>query len=372
MKTLIYILALSSVLFASPDMSSMANVASCQKCHPIISQEFKRSMHKKSSIYDDKVHKAIWDKHPAKAKGNYKCAKCHTPNADIEAQKHEGITCLSCHTIVDVKKHTKANENVYTKENKTFYSAEKGMENQKVVYKTTTTWYGDKTTIGSAYHDIDYSNEKYYTGEICMGCHSHKQNSHKFAVCSTEEAGAKNKKENCITCHMPKVGGSATTVRKSATHAFHGFAGARVEPRMLSKYVEFDFKKSANGFDVTVENKAPHNLLTHPLRVVHLRATLIRDNKHTALKTQTFVKIIGKNGKPAMPWVANEVVKDNMIKAKEKRIVSFDTKIQSGDKVEVVLGFYVVNPKVLKKLNLQDDKELTKFTVLKSQHFSVE
>ena len=71
MKTLIYILALSSVLFASPDMSSMANVASCKKCHPIIADEFESSMHKKSSIYDDKVHKAIWDKHPAKAKGDY-------------------------------------------------------------------------------------------------------------------------------------------------------------------------------------------------------------------------------------------------------------------------------------------------------------
>ena len=45
---------------------------------------------------------------------------------------------------------------------------------------------------------------------------------------------------------------------------------------------------------------------------------------------------------------------------------------KDGDKVEIVLGFYVVNPKVLKKLNLQDDKELSKFTVLKGQHFSVE
>ncbi len=369
MKTLLYVLALSTLLFASVDPTG---TASCKKCHPVISEEFESSMHKKASIYDDKVHKAIWDKHPGKTKDDYMCAKCHTPNATTQQEQQEGITCVSCHTIVDVKQHAKANRNVYTDEKKTFYSAEAGRENEKVVYKTTTTWWGNKTTIGSAYHDIDYTNEKYYTGEMCMGCHSHKQNSHQFDVCRTEEAGAKNKKKNCITCHMPQIGGTATTVRKSATHAFHGFAGARVMPEMLSKYVEFAFKKSAKGFEVIVDNKAPHNLLIHPLRVVQLKATLIRDDKHTALNTYTFVRAIGHEGKPSMPWLATEVVKDNMIKANEKRVVDFDANLQSGDKIEVVLGFYVVNPKVLKKLNLQDDKELTKFTVLKSEYFSIE
>jgi len=61
-----------------------------------------------------------------------------------------------------------------------------------------------------------------------------------------------------------------------------------------------------------------------------------------------------------------------MIKANEKRVVKFDEILKSGDKVEVKLGFYVVNPKVLKKLNLQDEEELTKFTTLKSTHFTVE
>jgi mono/diheme cytochrome c family protein len=367
MKTLLYIIALASVLFANAE-----DIASCKKCHPTIASEFETSMHKKATVYEDKVHAAIWDKHPAKAKGNYKCAKCHTPNTTSKNPEHEGVTCISCHTITDVQQHAKANKNIYSKKAKTFYSAEKGRETEKVVYKTTTTWWGNKTTIGSAYHDIDYTNENYYTGEMCMGCHSHKQNSHKFNVCETDEAGAKNKKENCITCHMPKILGTATTVRLSEKHAYHGFAGARVEPRMLAKYVEFDFKKSAKGFDITLHNKAPHDLMSHPLRVVQLRVTIIRDEKHTDLKTHSFVRTVGHEGKPSMPWVATEIVKDNMIKANEKRVVSFDDTIQSGDIVEVVLGFYIVNPKVLKKLNLEDDKEINKFTVLKSQNFTTE
>ncbi len=368
MKTLFYILALSSVLFSS---SSMHDLASCQKCHPVISEEFESSMHRKSSIYEDKVHQAIWDKHPAKEKDKYICSKCHTPNAQTKEEQHTGVTCISCHTIVDVKKHAKSNENIYAKDSKTLYSAEVGRESEVVKYKTVTSWWGNKTTVGSAYHDIDYTNEKYYNGAMCMGCHSHKQNSHQFDVCRTEEAGAKSKSENCITCHMPKVGGSATTVRESATHAYHGFAGARVESRMLAKHINLSLEKSSNGFDITVENKAPHNLLIHPLRVVQLKATLVRDDKYIALETHTFVKAIGHKDKPSMPWVATQVVKDNMIKANEKRVVKYKETLQSGDRVEMVLGFFVVNPKVLKKLNLEGDKELTKFTVLKSQNFSV-
>ncbi len=77
-------------------------------------------MHRKSSIYDDKVHKAVWDKHPSKEKDDYTCAKCHTPNADKDSQ-HKGITCISCHTIQSVEKHAKVNKNVYTDKNKTFF-----------------------------------------------------------------------------------------------------------------------------------------------------------------------------------------------------------------------------------------------------------
>jgi len=371
MKIVLYILALVVSIFASADMSTMANVEACKKCHPLISKEFESSMHKKSSIHDDKVHKAIWDRHPAKKKGNYKCAKCHTPNAKTTQQTHEGITCLSCHTIKSIQKHDKVNKNIYTDEVKTFYSAEPAEKDKILKYKTTTTWYGTTTTVGSAYHNINYTNKNYYDGQVCMGCHSHKKNSHALEVCKTDEAGANNTKENCITCHMPRVGGSATTVRISQKHAFHGFAGVRVAHRKLAKYVDLSFVKSANGFDVTVENKAPHKLLTHPLRVVQLRVKINRDNKTIDLKTHTFVRILGKDSKPAMPWVANEILKDTMIGAKEKRVIKFNDTLKSGDTLELILGFYIVNPKAIKKLGLENEKELRKFTILKSKDFII-
>jgi mono/diheme cytochrome c family protein len=352
---------------------SATDVKTCQSCHPVIYHEFEQSFHKKSTIKEDIIHKAVWDKHPAKAKGNYKCAKCHTPNATKENQTHQGITCISCHTITGIEEHSKANKNIYESRDKVLYSAEKGMEDKKVVYKEKSSWLGlMKETVGSPYHDIDYRNKNFYTGKVCMGCHSHKQNGKGFDVCRTDIKGAEDKKTNCISCHMPKVEGSATTIRESKTHAFHGFSGVRNAPELLAKYIDISYKKLESTFIITVENKAPHNLLTHPLRVVQLKTTLKRNKKLEVLKTETFVKIIGTEGKPSMPWLATEVIKDNMIKANEKRAITFERKLQVGDEIETILGFYIINPKAVKKLGLEEHKELSKFIPLKHQYFKVQ
>lgn len=366
-KIVLIVLALSSLLIAESELEA------CVKCHPTIVEEFQSSMHKNSTIYDDEVHKAVWDKHPLKAKGDYTCASCHTPNVTDKNDVHQGITCITCHTIKDVEQHAAVNKNIYSEDNKTFSSAEAGREHEKVKYKQETSLLGmNTTTVGSPYHDIDYTNEAFYTGKVCMGCHSHRQNSHEFMLCETDEAGAKDKQENCITCHMPKVGGTATTIRQSEKHAFHGFAGARKHPEMLTQYIELGFKKVDSGFEVSVENKAPHNFMMHPLRVAELRVSIIRNSKAIPLKTQTFARIIGNEDGPSMPWLATKVLQDTMLKAKETKKVSYSDAIMKGDTIEVQLGFYVVNPQALKKLNLDKNKELEKFTILKEKYFTVE
>ena len=362
---------LLTLLLLLLSQSFATDLNTCKGCHPVIYNEFQESFHKKSTVKEDKVHKAVWDKHPAKKKDNYKCAKCHAPE-ETKANTHQGITCISCHAITAIENHPKANKNVYETKDKTLYSAQKGMEDKKVVYKEKSSWFGlVKETTGSPYHDVDYRNKDFYTGKMCMGCHSHKQNGKGFDVCRTDMKGAESKESNCISCHMPKVQGSATTIRESKTHAFHGFAGVRNAPEMLAKYVKLSYEKSKNGFKIHIENKAPHNLLTHPLRVVQLKTTLKREGKKETLKTETFVKVIGTENKPSMPWLATQVVKDNMIKANEKREVVFEKELQSGDEIETILGYYVVNPKAASKLGLENEKELTSFIPLKSSYFKV-
>ncbi len=375
----------SKILFLLSVLTLFAQAAlentTCKKCHPVIFQEYQNSMHAQASIFKDPVHKAVWDKHPAKQKNNYKCAKCHTPSdhdlisgknklADNEIQQSEPISCQACHTIESVEKHVKANKNIFTNKKKYFFSADQAKKGTKVVFKEESHFLGMfKTKIGSPYHDIDYSNEGYYTGDACMGCHSHKQNGKGFVICDLE-VKKKESEETCISCHMPKLKGSLANQKESDTHAFHGASIHNGTPATLSKYVKLSLEKTANGFTVTIKNEATHTLFPQPLRLNQLRVEIERAGRTITLDPKNFVRIIGTNGKPSMPWLATEVLKDTTIKAHEARKVDFNTTLQKGDVVTVRFGYYITNPKVAEKLGI-GQKSATEFTVLTKKRFTI-
>jgi len=368
------------VFFSVESFATLDNTT-CKKCHPIISTEYQKSMHAKSSIFKDPVHKAVWDKHPAKVKENYKCAKCHTPSdKDLlakgglpiqnQVQLTEPISCQLCHKIQSIEKHTKANKNILSLKEKIFFSADKALKGQKVIFKEKSHFFGlFKTKVGSPYHDIDYSNALFYNGNICMGCHSHKQNSQGFAVCDMEIKQG-DSKETCISCHMPQVKGSLANQKQNATHAYHGHNIHTITPTTLSKYIKLSLSQKDNRFEISIKNEATHTLFSQPLRLNQLKVQIERKGKSIPLETKSFVKVIGKDGKPAMPWLANEVLKDTLIKALETRKIDYNTTLQKGDSVVVQFGYYVVNPKAADKLGITD-KDVTKFIVLTSKRFNL-
>ena len=386
MNKLILLLLTTLTLFAS---SSYESSLTCKTCHPIIYNEFYNSAHKNSSIYNDPVHKAIWDKHPLKKQEKYTCAKCHTPgdtklleklNSGESAlpeqnsvQTQDPISCVYCHRVQNVEHHSKSNKNIISSKEKTLYSARENEKNSKnIKYKVESSFFGLVTSkSGSPYHNIDFTNKNFYDGKMCTGCHSHKQNSHNLDLCNMDISKESDTKENCISCHMPKVQGSFTTAHDSKTHRYHGFAGSIHKPQMLAKYVKFSLKQSSDGFDITIKNEANHQLLLHPLRVGELQVSITRDSKVIKLDSKKFMRVLGKDSKPSMPWIANEVLKDTHIKAKESRKIHFKETLQSGDIVEVKLGHYIVNPKAAKKLGLNEHKDLTKFTLFKKERFNI-
>jgi hypothetical protein len=206
---------------------------------------------------------------------------------------------------------------------------------------------------------------------MCMGCHSHFENKHSMSICKIEDKGANNEKENCITCHMPQVKGSATTIAISKTHTFHGFAGTRNHPKMLSKYLIFDFKTTNDGFSITLTNKASHNLMVHSFRMAKLNVRIESGTETKTLKSKSFVRRLGKDGHIDYPWLDNQTLENSMLKANETRVINYNTKVKSGDVVEVEFGYYLVDPALRKQLLLENNKEATKFTILKTQFFTV-
>jgi len=340
----------------------------CKACHTQIYKEYYGSMHANATPQKDPIHKAVWDKHPQNLKQErYGCGKCHTPTADnldkmkTKGQKalpdatnethQEAISCAYCHRIKSIELHKKSNTNIMTNTQKNYFGTM--MEHME-----------------SPFHGIvSDGNEHMKNGNVCIGCHSHKMNKHGLNVCSTNIDNELNG-ANCVSCHMPKVDGSVSLLHKTKKHAFHGFAGSHFHSEMLTQYVNISMLREIDNFKINIDNQTSHALLLHPLRVAVLKVSVTRDAKTTKLKDETFVRIIGANGKPAMPWAAKKDIKNTMIKANEKRVVKYDFKIIKGDKVDVVLGWFLVNPKALKKLGLQNETVATKFNVFKKQTFN--
>ncbi|WP_281950710.1 multiheme c-type cytochrome [Nitrosophilus kaiyonis] len=322
----------------------------CIRCHLDIYEEYKSSSHFNSSIYRDKIHKKVFELHSkATNEKNYICAKCHTPlvkNKKIEnmdenkTEYKEAIACAYCHRIKSIQKHKKANKNIIL--------------NKKGVY------YGTRNPeIRSEYHKIINTNIIHKNGDTCMGCHSHKQNSFGFVVCKTENKNTL--KENCITCHMPQVEGSLSDRVETPTHAYHGFAALTNRPELLKKYINLKIEPKKNFFIIEVENLAPHSIPLHPIRMFELIVEVYKNGKLYKVYKRDFHKVLGKGKKAAPPWIADRVLKDTTIKPKEKKIIKIDID-PKNKKIVAKFGFFIVNPKAAKKMNLE---EFSKFRLLK-------
>jgi hypothetical protein len=368
MKIITLILFFITFVSANDAVHTYAKNEECKACHTEIYKEYYGSMHANATPQKDPIHKAVWDKHPQNLKQErYGCGKCHTPAADnldkmlTNGQKalpeatnethQEAISCAYCHRIKSIELHKNSNTNIMTNTQKNYFGTM-------------------KEHMESPFHGIvSEGNEHMKNGNVCIGCHSHRMNKHGLNVCSTNIDNELNG-ANCVSCHMPKVDGSVSVLHETKKHAFHGFAGAHFHSEMLTKYVDISLLREINNFKVNIDNRTSHALLLHPLRVAVLKVSVTRAGKTTKLQDEIFVRVIGTNGKPAMPWAAKEDLKNSMIKANEKRSVEYDFTIEKGDKVDVVLGWFLVNPKAIKKLGLQNEEVATKFNVFKKQSFN--
>jgi len=360
MPFLLFLLVLVS-LHGNDKAHTFADPKSCKGCHPIISQEFETSMHRHAAPFHDPIHKAVWDKHPKHLKAKqYTCGKCHTPaanNLDAMLNKGEqalpdatnkthdaGITCAYCHRIESIKHHPKSNINI--------------------ISTTPKVYFGTRETKGSPFHGVvTEGNEHMKNGNVCIGCHSHKRNKYELNVCSTNVENEMDR-ANCVSCHMPQKEGSVSTLRPTKTHAFHGFAGAQVNPEMLAHHIDLSIMTKTT-LQVTIKNHASHALLLHPLRMAELRVEILRDGQRITLKPYQFMRVIGADGKPAMPWQAKEVLTNTMIQHNETRTLDFNFTPKKGDQIKAILGFYLVHPKAQKLLKLEDHPKASRFTILK-------
>lgn len=369
-------LMIAIILLANSLQANESKV--CQKCHPIIYSEYYESSHRNASVYNNPVHKAMWDKHPKDEKG-YTCAKCHTPSdttalksgelAKNDIQTQEPISCIYCHTIKSVEEGDNSNTNISTDKKREFFTAESGIKG-KAEYKTVTSWFGlVKESSSSPFHKIDYDNENYYSGNVCMGCHSHTKNEHSFDITMLDAVIDEKDKNTCVTCHMPQVMGTKVTINETKTHAYHGIAGIYHQSIRMGKYIDFVVTKLDGSFGVSVVNKSNHALFGQAFRQGILKAKIIRNEKVIEFDPFIFERVLGKDGNVVMPWDADTTIKDTLVYG--KRDVSFNSSLQDGDTLVLTLGVQRVSGEGLKMLDIKEDtQELTKFRILKTEKIS--
>ncbi len=343
---------------------------SCKECHPTIYDEFTNSMHFKATVFRDKIHKAVWEQHPNfKNKTQYKCAQCHLPGADnIEAFMEEGgqalpdpnnasqneaISCAACHKIKSIEKHRQANRNIYSEEKDAFYGI------------------GEQLSIA---HLTNNKNKMYRTGELCLGCHSHRENIKDYVVCITASETKEKSYKTCISCHMPQVDGPGSTNSTQRKHFFHGFAGANNNQEMLAKQVEFRVKKVANSkVELSIKNKAPHDLFLHPLRASFIKTAIVRDGKtiHTFGDLQMERVLKDKKGIAGCTNASRET-KNTLIKGDQTTTLILKHSFRENDQLSVEFGYQLVKDDFIKSLGLENDKAATSYKIFKKEIILIE
>jgi hypothetical protein len=335
---------------------------SCAECHDSIHSEHITSMHANSSLFKDDFHKKM---KMLNYPDTYKCAVCHIPGAkDLDkiisgqiqpshtTRQLDGVSCLYCHQITNIKKSHIQNENVTTF----------GRNGKQMLY-------GALVNPGeSDKHDSVTIHPKYNvfkTSKVCMGCHSHKRNeSHDVEVCkiSIDE----KIQTDCIKCHMPKYRGGITKINKKGReeYASHQFLGIK-DNAMIKQAVKLTLSQNGHIIELTIENKMGHQILLQPMRLKYVQTIITRDGntiwknfKDSPYedKEVTFSKLFGdKDGNQVYPPKAENIKYYTNLDTYKNKTVSYKiNNLQKGDIVTSTWISYPIRPSLAKELDITD------------------
>jgi hypothetical protein len=277
-------------------------------------------------------------------------------------EQKDAISCFYCHQIGFVKQAHQKNINFLSKKPA-----------------------GYKVSMFGSLEDADDSdkhemlNNPIYKKNVCLGCHSHKRNSHDVLIF---DAMLDNQDSTgCLKCHMPYISGGVEKTNKRARleHRSHLFPGVH-SLEMVKDGIDIDVSTKDNTIIVTLKNKMPHSLIIQAARLKYLEITLRRDNKviwrnykKSPLedKKGSFeIEFLDENNKPVIiPAFAYKRGFVNNLKAKETRDIEYKVdSIKKGDVISVSMYTILAKPSCNKELDLKD-KSLSTPILMKQKIF---
>jgi hypothetical protein len=364
MKNIILLLTVITSLLSAKYLTN----ESCKECHEDIYYEYQSSYHSKT-YFNDELHRKVAD---AVSDKSYDCGVCHMPAAktikemeagekqpsNLSVEQTDAISCFYCHQIGYVKQAHQRNINFPSR----------NVEGYKP------SMFGSlKNTDESDKHEM--SNNPLYKQKVCLGCHSHKRNSHDVMIFNAMEDNQDS--TECIKCHMPYTNGKVEKMNKRGRteHRSHTFVGIH-NKEMRKDAIDISITTVDNTIEVTLKNKMPHPLIIQASRLKYLQLNLIRDNEviwknftSSPLEDKQasfIIEFADKDGNfvsiPAFAYKRGFV---NNLKAKEIRTLKYTVKdIKQGDIIKASMFVILAKPSCADELNLKD-KTLTKPILMK-------
>ncbi len=342
---------------------------SCKQCHEEIYLQWQGSMHAMSSAMKDPIHGAFYrnvvgdpTKEGVTKGGKYPvCHKCHAPVAALEGSTkidakpayENGISCVTCHSF----KSFKGND---TADGKPLYGIDAYEVDSQSLYGpsgityTTKRMPEDSKWPAPVHHAVPLEGNKsalFKSNDACMGCHEKRSNANQAPLCRTgKEYRDADSFVACQACHMPvveaqKMKDGKAVPGETVAVADHSMFGGHSD-KMITRGVALDMEAERDGdllkARVTVRNRLPHSYPTGaPFRNAYLKLAVYDEAGNELWKNYkvhpikddpdaAFWYALGKDGKPAMPPVATELLFDNRLKPNEVRVLEYEIPVQKG------------------------------------------
>ncbi|BCD59693.1 MULTISPECIES: multiheme c-type cytochrome [unclassified Nitratiruptor] len=366
------IVLLAFPLFAANISKRYMVANNCIGCHKWVVDKWKTSWHSRSHYSKDPLYKATLQYMSKKLHRpleaiEIKCAQCHNPRMDVKrmsedeiisravgigdkktdeainaAYVKDGINCIVCHNIKEIKESHDPDKRGY----------------KSIVWGPNDTMVGPFADAKSPYHKTMQADHFLHPNKLCFVCHYNGRNKyHKLVYETGMEYEHSGSTKQCVECHMSEkrerrlanivVNGSLPKIRAVRDHLFMGARNGDILQKAL------DVKASVSNGQLTIHliNRTPHRVPTgFAGRMIVIEAHFGNTLKKKMIKTEYH----DRKGRITVPYLGKKKVFDNRILPNEDRVVTFDIPSNHSQEILIKIYYRLINDDLEKKLKVKD------------------
>ncbi len=382
MKGFIVAVFVGLTLFAGepvPLDDKFARSEKCVSCHSHIVKEWKESWHAMSHYDNDEYFQKTIEYMARKMRTKsidtlkVECARCHNPRVSVtETSVHdevaavmglsssskiheaiendnlsEGINCAVCHNIDTI--HDDSDSSI------------RGIG--LVEWMKPGKMSGPFSDARSPYHKTeqrDFMSSD--PNKLCFVCHANNRSVNGHIFSNTQEEYEQQKEAKlCIDCHMSEQEeGYASTLPanngkpKKRLIRKHGFQGAH-SPELLKGALDLSLRSVDNKLQIRLDNPNPHSVPTgYGGREIIVEVKFFGKKEYEVQTLSLTSQFLNKRKKKSVPHCATEIIENEFIPAKGKKVYRMSVP-EGAKKVKVVVSFRLVNDDIVQILDLKEE-----------------